>query len=73
MTVERSDNFTDKGIRDRYEHDGREEMSKRVVEHLYDTHLVSVSGPVLNSDLILQSSFVLLLTHSITSDYHTVS
>ena len=71
MTVERSDNFTDKGIRDRYEHDGREEMSKRVVEHLYDTH--AVSEPVLNSDLILQSSFVLLLTHSITSDYHTVS
>ena len=57
MTVERSDNFTDKGIRDRYEHDGREEISKRVVEHLYDTHAVSVSVPASGLNSVLPFNF----------------
>ena len=66
MTVERSDNFTDKGIRDRYEHDGREEISKRVVKYVDDSHFVSVS--VLSSALPFnftpQIFFLRLLTLS---------
>ena len=82
MTVERSDNCNGKGIRYRYddghrcrlECDGREEISKRVVKHVDDSHFVSVS--VLSSALPFnftpQIFFLLLLTLSITLDYHTV-